>query len=103
SSCSRRWSCPPCSSPVRLEVLAMHPLRQSRCLPEPLGARRGDADAQQVRALLEEQEPWFPDGPVLRVGPVQRLDLPPAREEAEQRTPQPQHRSGAETPTTFED
>src|SRR6058998_2497282 len=66
------------SSSVRLQVLAVQPLRQARCLQEPLRARRGDADARQVRALLEEQEPRLPDGPVLGVGAVQRLDLPPA-------------------------
>ena len=65
------------------------------------------APARPIRGssllLREQQVARLPDRPVLGVGTVERLDLPPAGEERQQRAPQPQHRPGAEPRAAFED
>ena len=70
---------------------------------KPFGARAGESDPGQFAGLAEQHITGLPDRPELGVGAVQRLDLPPAREEREQRVPQPQHRPGAEPRAALED
>lgn len=89
--------------PVRVRRAPGGEPGQGRRGEEALRAGRRDADTGKVRALLEQEIARLPDRPVLGVGPVERFELPPAREERQQRTPQPQHGSRAQPGTAFED
>ena len=51
---------------------------------KPSAMADGEADPGQLAALAEAQEARLPLGLVLGVGPVQRLELPPAGEEQQQ-------------------
>ena len=70
--------------------------QEARQVDEALGDAGRRADQGDVAGLVEAEEPGLPLRPVLHVGPVQRLDLPPARGDQQQPPPQPQDRTGAD-------
>ncbi len=81
---------------VRLASGAAEQRGQGRLGEEPLGVARGHSHAWQVRGVLEADEPRLPGRLVLRVGTVERLQLPAPAREQQALPPQPRQRAGAD-------
>ena len=69
---------------------------------EALSHRRGDRRTVEPERGLEAHEAGIPARPVLHVGAVQRLELPPPRGERQHGRREPQHRAGADLLATAE-
>ena len=73
----------------------------ARCR-NPSATAEASADLDELAAAREAQEARHPLGPVLRVGAVQRLQLPPARHEQERAGATAGHRAGADPRAVLE-
>ena len=69
---------------------------------EALGQRGGDPHPGDQPGVFVAGVARYPLGLILHVGAVQRLQLPPPREEQQKTSPQPRHRTGPERGTLLE-
>ena len=94
---------PACSSVARVGALRRRIEQPSDGRgEEALGAAGGGPDPRQVGGVLEADEARLPLRLVLRVGAVERLELPVAAGQQQRLPPQPGHRAGAELRAALE-
>ena len=90
-------ACRPSSAPERRRSLG-----ERRAGQEALGVAGGGADPGQVGGVLEADEARLPGRLVLRVGAVERLELPVAAGQQQRLPPQPGDRPGADLGAALE-
>ena len=69
---------------------------------EALGDHRGNPDPRYQPGILVARKSWDPLRLILHIRAIQRLQLPPPREEHQQGPPQPRHRTRPQLRALFE-